>query len=224
VLPGRSSPPVLPYRVPIPAGVDFAVKKLSVYDKRVKLTVWDTAGQEKFRTLTSTFYRGATGIILGGFVSWREGGRQTGCLVLVGWKRPHRNRETVSEPSRANTLTQFLTELVGLEVRVEKTARQQGDHERAKPSERVAPLSYRITYGKNTCYREGGGTGADKPQTGIWDSTERQYGRGDDEEGIVLHRESCFCNCAMSAPCPAAYITRVDSSRGGSGDIVGGGW
>ncbi|GIL49845.1 hypothetical protein Vafri_6157 [Volvox africanus] len=45
-------------------GVDFAVKKLSVYDKRVKLTVWDTAGQEKFRTLTSTFYRGAKGIIL----------------------------------------------------------------------------------------------------------------------------------------------------------------
>ncbi|KAG2501881.1 hypothetical protein HYH03_000379 [Edaphochlamys debaryana] len=45
-------------------GVDFAVKRLSVYDKRVKLTVWDTAGQEKFRTLTSTFYRGAKGIIL----------------------------------------------------------------------------------------------------------------------------------------------------------------
>lgn len=38
---------------------------MSVYDKRVKLTVWDTAGQEKFRTLTSTFYRGAKGIILG---------------------------------------------------------------------------------------------------------------------------------------------------------------
>ncbi|KAG2439541.1 hypothetical protein HXX76_004894 [Chlamydomonas incerta] len=45
-------------------GVDFAVKRMSVYDKRVKLTVWDTAGQEKFRTLTSTFYRGAKGIIL----------------------------------------------------------------------------------------------------------------------------------------------------------------
>ncbi|GLC38103.1 GTP-binding protein yptV3 [Pleodorina starrii] len=45
-------------------GVDFAVKKLSVYDKRVKLTVWDTAGQEKFRTLTTTFYRGAKGIIM----------------------------------------------------------------------------------------------------------------------------------------------------------------
>ncbi len=46
-------------------GVDFAVKRLTVYDKRCKLTIWDTAGQEKFRTLTSTFYRGAKGIILG---------------------------------------------------------------------------------------------------------------------------------------------------------------
>ncbi|PNH02815.1 GTP-binding protein yptV3 [Tetrabaena socialis] len=45
-------------------GVDFAVKRMSVYDKRVKLTVWDTAGQEKFRTLTNTFYRSAKGIIL----------------------------------------------------------------------------------------------------------------------------------------------------------------
>lgn len=29
----------------------------------MKLTIWDTAGQEKFRTLTNTFYRGAKGII-----------------------------------------------------------------------------------------------------------------------------------------------------------------
>lgn len=27
--------------------------------EKIKLMVWDTAGQEKFRTLTSTFYRGA---------------------------------------------------------------------------------------------------------------------------------------------------------------------
>lgn len=51
-------------RVASTIGVDFAVKRLIVYDKRCKLTIWDTAGQEKFRTLTSTFYRGAKGIIL----------------------------------------------------------------------------------------------------------------------------------------------------------------
>ena len=29
---------------------------------RVKLQLWDTAGQEKFRSLASTYYRGAAGI------------------------------------------------------------------------------------------------------------------------------------------------------------------
>jgi hypothetical protein len=32
---------------------------------QVKCTIWDTAGQERFRALTSTFYRGAKGIIFG---------------------------------------------------------------------------------------------------------------------------------------------------------------
>jgi len=30
----------------------------------VKLQMWDTAGQEKFRTITSAYYKGAQGIIL----------------------------------------------------------------------------------------------------------------------------------------------------------------
>ncbi|XP_049399623.1 phosphatidylinositol 4-phosphate 5-kinase 9-like [Solanum stenotomum] len=45
-------------------GVDFKIKTLTVGGKRLKLTIWDTAGQEKFRTLTSSYFRGAQGIIL----------------------------------------------------------------------------------------------------------------------------------------------------------------
>uniref|UniRef100_A0A5B7B6C1 Ras-related protein RABC2a n=1 Tax=Davidia involucrata TaxID=16924 RepID=A0A5B7B6C1_DAVIN len=45
-------------------GVDFKIKLLTVGGKRLKLTIWDTAGQEKFRTLTTSYYRGAQGIIL----------------------------------------------------------------------------------------------------------------------------------------------------------------
>ncbi|XP_028777144.1 ras-related protein RABC2a isoform X2 [Neltuma alba] len=45
-------------------GVDFKIKVFTVGGKRLKLTIWDTAGQEKFRTLTSSYYRGAQGIIL----------------------------------------------------------------------------------------------------------------------------------------------------------------
>ncbi|KAL6987321.1 Ras-related protein RABC2a [Sarracenia purpurea var. burkii] len=53
-------------------GVDFKIKQLTIGGKRLKLTIWDTAGQEKFRTLTSSYYRGTQGIILVYDVTRRE--------------------------------------------------------------------------------------------------------------------------------------------------------
>ncbi|KAI4364242.1 hypothetical protein MLD38_020361 [Melastoma candidum] len=53
-------------------GVDFKIKLLKVGGKRLKLTIWDTAGQEKFRTLTSSYYRNVQGIILVYDVTNRE--------------------------------------------------------------------------------------------------------------------------------------------------------
>ncbi|CAK58803.1 unnamed protein product (macronuclear) [Paramecium tetraurelia] len=45
-------------------GVDFKIKKLQVDEKNVKMQIWDTAGQEKYQTLTQNFYKGAMGILL----------------------------------------------------------------------------------------------------------------------------------------------------------------
>ena len=45
-------------------GVDFRFRTLTVGGKRVKIQIWDTAGQEKFRTVTSTYYRGSDAILL----------------------------------------------------------------------------------------------------------------------------------------------------------------
>jgi len=45
-------------------GVDFKIKTMNVGDKMVKLQIWDTAGEERFRTITSSYYRGAQGIIV----------------------------------------------------------------------------------------------------------------------------------------------------------------
>lgn len=45
-------------------GVDFKIKTISLNDQVIKMQIWDTAGQDRFRTLTSSYYRGAHGIII----------------------------------------------------------------------------------------------------------------------------------------------------------------
>ena len=44
-------------------GVDFYSKILNISDKRLKLHIWDTAGQEKYRSLAKSFYQNAKGVI-----------------------------------------------------------------------------------------------------------------------------------------------------------------
>ena len=45
-------------------GVDFKIRTIQTGDSIVKLQMWDTAGQEKFKTITAAYYRGAQGVIL----------------------------------------------------------------------------------------------------------------------------------------------------------------
>ncbi|KAL3908256.1 MAG: hypothetical protein SGPRY_009871, partial [Prymnesium sp.] len=45
-------------------GVDFKATTMEMDGKAVQLQVWDTAGQERFRALTTSYYRGAHGVIL----------------------------------------------------------------------------------------------------------------------------------------------------------------
>ncbi len=45
-------------------GVDFKIKTIEVEKKNVKLQIWDTAGEERFRTIISSYYKGAHGILL----------------------------------------------------------------------------------------------------------------------------------------------------------------
>lgn len=45
-------------------GVDFSQYKCDTGDDSVKLNIWDTAGQEKFRSVSRAYFRNAVGAIL----------------------------------------------------------------------------------------------------------------------------------------------------------------
>ena len=45
-------------------GVDFKIKTLNIEANSVKLQIWDTAGQDRFRNIVSSYYRGAQGIMM----------------------------------------------------------------------------------------------------------------------------------------------------------------
>ena len=45
-------------------GVEFSSKIIKVGNKETKLQIWDTAGQEKFRSVARSYYRGAIGVVI----------------------------------------------------------------------------------------------------------------------------------------------------------------
>ena len=44
-------------------GVSFLMKTLIINNHKVKLQLWDTAGMERFKSLTSSYYKGANAVI-----------------------------------------------------------------------------------------------------------------------------------------------------------------
>ena len=45
-------------------GIDFKTKTLNINNQEIKLKIWDTAGEERFRNITTQYYKGADGIVL----------------------------------------------------------------------------------------------------------------------------------------------------------------
>ncbi|CAM2106582.1 ras-related protein Rab-10 isoform X1 [Caretta caretta] len=55
-------PPAASYIATV--GIDFKVKTITFNDTTVKLQIWDTAGQEQFHTISTSYFRGAHGFVL----------------------------------------------------------------------------------------------------------------------------------------------------------------
>merc|ERR1719463_490171 len=45
-------------------GVEFGVRRVEVNGQALKLQIWDTAGQECFKSITRSYYRGAAAALL----------------------------------------------------------------------------------------------------------------------------------------------------------------
>mmetsp|Transcript_9846 Transcript_9846/g.16858 ORF Transcript_9846/g.16858 Transcript_9846/m.16858 type:complete len:179 (-) Transcript_9846:73-609(-) len=92
-------------------GVEFGSRTITIDDNQIKLQIWDTAGQEKFRSITRSYYRGAAGALLVYDItrrdtfehlqSWLEDCRRYSnkdiVIMLIGNKSDLANKRAVSK-------------------------------------------------------------------------------------------------------------------------------
>ena len=45
-------------------GVEYGSKYIDINNRKIKLQIWDTAGQEIFRSISRSYYRGTAGVLL----------------------------------------------------------------------------------------------------------------------------------------------------------------
>jgi len=91
-------------------GVEFGARMVTIDGKQIKLQIWDTAGQESFRSITRSYYRGAAGALLvyditrretfNHLTNWLEDAKthanQNMTIILVGNKSDLDHRRTVT--------------------------------------------------------------------------------------------------------------------------------
>jgi len=91
-------------------GVEFGARTIQIDNKNIKLQIWDTAGQESFKSITRSYYRGAAGALLVYDITrrdtfthltrWLEEVRQNGnpdtTIMLIGNKSDQDSRRQVT--------------------------------------------------------------------------------------------------------------------------------
>ena len=91
-------------------GVEFGARMVTIDSRQIKLQIWDTAGQESFRSITRSYYRGAAGALLvyditrrdtfNHLARWLEEARQNSgsnmSIMLIGNKSDLEHRRAVT--------------------------------------------------------------------------------------------------------------------------------
>lgn len=100
----------------ITVGVEFGAKTIDIGNKKVKLQIWDTAGQDSFKSITRAYYRGAAAALIcyditcsesyENLYSWLEECKTNGnpemTLLLIGNKIDlEDNREVSTEEGKS---------------------------------------------------------------------------------------------------------------------------
>jgi len=112
--------------------VDFKYKNITVDDIKYKLQIWDTAGQEKYRAIVQTYYKGAMGIIL---------------LYSVEDARSFQNIENWMKQIAAATDNETVVVLVGNKADVEEK-----DREVLKEDGEKLARDYNITFFETSAF------------------------------------------------------------------------
>ncbi len=89
-------------------GVEFGSRTVQINEKAIKLQIWDTAGQESFRSITRSYYRGSIGALL---------------VYDITKRQSFENLQKWMEEMKENAYSKMTTILIGNKVDLE-TERQ----------------------------------------------------------------------------------------------------
>ena len=92
-------------------GVEFGTKNILINNKKIKIQIWDTAGEERYRSITSAYYKGAKGAFIvyditrkstfDNIDKWisdlKLNGDQNICIVILGNKSDLDDKREISK-------------------------------------------------------------------------------------------------------------------------------
>ena len=90
-------------------GVEFGARMITIDGKQIKLQIWDTAGQESFRSITRSYYRGAAGALLVYDI--------TRCVCVCGRNKSFTKTSDFSERGQIQKKSNFLNSFIFYQVR-----------------------------------------------------------------------------------------------------------